>query len=66
MALSDPQGILASPLTIIHRQDETKDVERVEQELSSEEKDKILFTRELKRIESERAIYRNPLAMPPQ
>ena len=29
VALSDPQGILASPLTIIHRQDEAADFEAV-------------------------------------
>ena len=29
MALSDPQGILASPLTIVNRQDEEADVEAV-------------------------------------
>ena len=29
MALSDPQGILASPLTIIHRQDEAADIAAV-------------------------------------
>ena len=29
VALSDPQGILASPLTIIHRQDEAADFEAI-------------------------------------
>lgn len=29
MALSDPQGILASPFTIINRSDETEDVEAI-------------------------------------
>jgi len=29
IALSDPEGILASPLTIINRQDETKDAEAI-------------------------------------
>lgn len=29
VALSDPQGILASPLTIIHRQDDRADIEAI-------------------------------------
>lgn len=36
---------------------ETGDVKHIEQELSSEEKDKIMFTHELKRIESDKLIY---------
>ena len=36
---------------------ETTDVEQIEKELSSEEKDKILFTHELKTIESDKLIY---------
>jgi hypothetical protein len=36
---------------------ETADVKQIEKELTSEERDKILFTRELKRIRSEKAIY---------
>jgi len=36
---------------------ETADVKKIEKELSSEEKDKILFTHELKIIESDKLIY---------
>ncbi len=36
---------------------ETTDVEQIEKELSSEEKDTILFTHELKTIESDKLIY---------
>ncbi len=30
VALTDPEGILASPFTIIHRSDETKDIEAID------------------------------------
>jgi putative Holliday junction resolvase len=29
VALSDPEGILASPLTVIHRRDESRDIEAI-------------------------------------
>lgn len=36
---------------------ETSDVKNIEKELSSEEKDEILFTLELKRIESDKLVF---------
>ena len=36
---------------------ETADVKNIEKELGSEEKDEILFTQELKKIESDKLIY---------
>ena len=43
MALSDPQGILASPFTIINRQDERQDIEAITSIISQKEVKQIII-----------------------
>ena len=42
MALSDPQGLLASPLTIINREDETADIKAITDIVSQHQVEQII------------------------
>ena len=42
MALSDPQGMLASPLTIIHRQDEAADIAAVSRIIEQNQVERVI------------------------
>jgi len=42
VALSDPEGILASPLTIIHRQDESRDIAAITDIINKQQVERVI------------------------